>query len=336
MPAFDVTVSPAQLALKGGDQGTFVVTATSRMTRRVTARAELAVTPDSHAAWFRPQGETQRVFAAANATEKFSYEVTVPAGQAAVSLTCTPSVVDVEAPEDNFGIGTALAITVTQEARPTPAPPKPFPKWIIGVAALVLIGAGIGIWLLLRGGGGEMPDLVTQQFGAAENSLREKPVVVLRVDSLSAVADTVRFPAGAVMAQSPAAGAELKGNEEAPDTVRLVVQKDFTVVPPNLVDATPVDAASRLGLAGLAVRSRGVVVRATADMGKVRSTTPASGTLAVVGDTVTIGVGARFCPPNTLCPFRPVMTSAAETAIQNANRERLGAALQKRRPPGGD
>ena len=337
MPAFDVTATPASLTLKGGETGTFVVTATSRMTRRVTARAELAVAPDTLASWVKPVGETQKTFAAANATEKFTWEVTVPAGQAATSLTCTPSVVDVEAPEDNYGLGSAIAITVTAEAvKPLP-PPPPFPKWIIPVVALVLIAAGVGVWLMLRDGGGGMPDLVGKQLDSAKASLAKSPIVVVAQDSLSSAADTVRFPAGAVMAQSPAAGTELKGSKDAPDTARLVVQKNFTVVPPNLVGSTPVDVASRLGLAGLAARSRGVIVRDAADMGKVRSTTPASGALAVVGDTVTIGVGARLCRPGVLCPFKPTMTAEMEAAITTANRDKLGPVLQKRlKPPGQD
>ena len=337
MPAFDVTAIPTQLTLKAGDKGRFVVKATSKMSRRVTARVEVAAAPEDYATWFRPVDETQRIFAAVNTTHDFTFDVAVPAGQAAVSLTCTPSVVDVEAPEDNYGVGTAIAVTVTAAAAPPPPTAKKFPIWVIPVAALVLIGAGIGIWRLLNGGGGEMPDLVTRPFGEAEATLQQEGVVVVRHDSLSAVGDTVRFPAGAVMAQSPAAGTKLEGSEEKPDTARLVVQRDFTVVPPGLVDATPVDAASRLGLAGLAVRSRAVTVREQAHMGKVRSTTPTSGVLAVVGDTVTIGVGARLCPAGRICPFRPTLAPDVEAAVANANKERLGAALQarKQRPPGG-
>ena len=59
MPAFDVSSTPASLTLKGGEKGTFVVTATSRMTRRVTASVELAVAPPEFAAWFTPVGPTQ-------------------------------------------------------------------------------------------------------------------------------------------------------------------------------------------------------------------------------------------------------------------------------------
>jgi hypothetical protein len=308
------------------------------MTRRVTASVELAVAAPEFAAWFTPVGPTQKVFAAANATEKFTFDVTVPAGQAAVSLTCTPSVVESEAPEDNYGIGSAVAITVpAAPAPPTPTPGPSLPKWVIPVVALVLIGAGVGIWLLLRGGGGEMPDVVSQKFEAAEAALLKAPMVVIRVDSLSSAGDTVRFPAGTVMAQSPAPTTKLGKSKDVPDTARLVVQKDFTVVPPNLVGATPIDAASRLGLAGLGVRSRAVVVRDAAEMGKVHSTTPASGALAVVGDTVTIGVGARLCRPGVLCPFRPTMAAELEAAIANANRDKLGPVLQRRlRPPGQD
>ena len=89
--------------------------------------------------------------------------------------------------------------------------------------------AGIVIWKLLPKGG-KMPDLVGKTF--SESALPNEGLVVQRVDSLAA--DTVKFRSGAVISQSIAPETKLEGTKDKPDTVRIVVQKDFTLVPLDL------------------------------------------------------------------------------------------------------
>ena len=140
----------------------------------------------------------------------------------------------------------------------------------------------------------------------------------MRVDSLSAAADTTKFPAGAVMAQTPAAEAELKGTKEIPDTARLVVQKSFSVVPPDLVNITPVNAANKMVTAGLftSVRTQSTD-SVTAARGLIIRTIPESGTLVARGDSVAVFVGSFCSRSNPRCNIRVFIDM---TAIERINR----------------
>ena len=332
MPAFDVTAVPAQLTLKQGTRGTVVVTVTNRLSRAVTARAESVVEPASAAAWFTPPADPQRSFNSPQATEKFEWQVAVPDNAAATSVTFRVDVVDVEAKEDNYGKSNAVAITVPAvEVKPVVDTGGGIPKWIWPIVALVVIGAGIGIWLLLRDKGGAMPNVVGQKYADAESALKQANVVIMRSDSLSAVADTVTYPAGTVMAQRPLPDSALRNNEESPDTAWLAVQKDFTVVPGDLVNGTPVDAASKLGMAGLAARVGSQRTADPAGAGKVLATNPAAGSLVVRGDTVTINVGSYCTPP--CARFDPRLSDAMIRDVRKANADRFRRAGV--RPPGG-
>jgi hypothetical protein len=294
MPAFDVTANPTQLTLKGGTTGTIVVTVTNRLGRSVIARADKIVEPATAAAWVKAPADSQRTFSDQPATQDFRYEITIPPNTPGMSFKFRVDVVEVGATDDNFGQGNTVQVTVPAvEIKPPPPPPK-IPIWVWPLVAVVVIGVGIGLYLMLKNGGG-MPNVVEKQYDAAEKELQQNNMVVVRVDSLSAAADTTRFPVGAVLAQTPAAEAELKGTKEVPDTARLVVQKDFTVVPLDLVNIKPVDAANKLGPAGLFTNVQSQASDSvTAARGLIIRTVPASGALAVRGDSVAVVVGS-FC-----------------------------------------
>lgn len=320
MPAFDVTASPAQLTLKAGEKGTVTVTVTNCLNHEVTARADMVVTPQAAEAWVTAPAATQCRFSGQKATDKFLYEVELPPGYAeGISFTLRVDVVDVDHMEDNFGQSNAVAVTV-----PAPAPVKPdngkkkIPVWVWPVAAAVLIGIGVVLWLVLRQGG--MPGVVGKSYAEAEKLLQQEGLAVQRVDSLSSAADTATYGRGIVMKQWPEAGTKLTGKKDAPDTARVVVQKDFTVVPDSIVNVAPVEAGSRLGMAGLAVRMLSKSTdSATAASGKIVDAQPGPQTLAVRGDTVSLytGLFRRFHLP----PI--VVHDATIDAAMSANRTQL-------------
>lgn len=328
MPAFDVTASPAQLTLKAGEKGTVTITVTNCLGREVTARADMVVAPQAAEAWVTAPAATQRRFSAQKATDDFRYEVEIPADYAqGTSFTLRVDVVDVDHMEDNFGQSNAVAVTV-----PAPAPVKQdtdgkkIPFWVWPVAAAVIVGIGVVLWLVLRQGG--IPEVVHKSYAEAEKLLQQEGLAVQRVDSLSSAADTATFGRGIVMKQSPEAGAKLTGTKENPETVRVVVQKEFTVVPDGIVNVAPVDAGIRLGNAGLAVR---VLLTptdsATAASGRIVNANPVPQTLAVRGDTVSLYVGQVRTRPWRPEEYLPVL---------EANRTRLlrsGANIRDHRNP---
>ena len=330
MPAFDVTAVPAQLTLKQGTKGTVAVTVTNKLSRAVTARAEAVVEPASAAAWFTPPADTQRSFNSPQATETFQWQVAIPANAPASNVTFRVDVVDIEAKEDNYGKSNAVAITVPKVDEVIKKEEKKIPVWIWPVVAVVIIGVGILIWKLMPKGD-KMPNLVGQTFN--ESALPADKMVVHRVDSLAA--DTATYRAGVVISQSIPAETKLEGTKEKPDTVRIVVQKDFTVVPADLVNGSPVDAASKLGMAGLAARAGTQSTADQAGNGKVLATNPAPGSLVVRGDTVTINVGTYCPPPCGRVIYVPDATVREMTRI-NQERYRRAVVRDHRRPPGGE
>lgn len=305
MPAFDVTASPTQLTLKAGATGTVVVTVTNRLGRSVIARADKIVEPASAAGWVKAPANSQRTFSDQPATEEFRYEISIPPNTPGTSFKFRVDVVEVGATDDNFGQGNTVQVTIPVVPIEQPKPQPKIPVWVWPLVAVVVIGVGIGVWLMLKGGGGGMPKVVEKQFDDAETELQKENIVVVRVDSLSAAADTTRFPAGAVMAQTPAAEAELKGTKEIPDTARLVVQKSFSVVPPDLVNITPVNAANKMVTAGLftSVRTQSTD-SVTAARGLILRTIPESGTLVARGDSVAVFVGSFCSRSNPRCNIR--------------------------------
>lgn len=248
MPAFDVTTNPTTLQpLKPGDKATIVVTATSRLARAVTARANKVVDPKVFDTFVKPPANLQRTFSQSGATQEFPFMVEIAADAKAGSGTVRFDVVDVDQPDDNFGQSSALKLVV--EVPPPPPPPiKPkVPWWIWLIAGVVLIGIGIVIWRVLAGGKGKMPDVVAMTFGDAKAAIGIDSSRITRVDTLDA--DTAAWHGDVVIRQSPPKGTSLK-----PDTtkVRLVVQKPFTVVP-DLAGLPGIEAGRLLGDAGLGI-----------------------------------------------------------------------------------
>ena len=130
MPAFDVTASPQKLELEAGKTATIEVTVTNRLSRAVTARADKVVTPAASADWVKAPPDPQRNFSAPPFTDKFKYEVTIPPSGAGASFTVRVDVVEVGAPDDNFGQSNTVAVTVKAAAVAPPEPKPGIPKWV--------------------------------------------------------------------------------------------------------------------------------------------------------------------------------------------------------------
>ena len=294
MPAFDVTTNPTKLTpLKPGDKATVVVTATSRLARPVTARATSVVVPDSFQKLVKAPPNAQRTFNQAGATQEFPFTIEVPADAKAGSCTVRFDVVDIDHQDDNFGQSSMLKVDI--EVPPSaPTPPKPkWPWWIWVILGVAVVGVGIGLWFLLKPKH-NMPNVVQMSFDAAKNELDKDSIRIVRVDTLDA--DTTAWKGNVVIRQRPAAGSRL--NKDT-NSVTLVVQKLYTVVPPLKGQRT--DTASfRLGRAGLNFTG---VARCNNDLsfnGRVYSVVPAEGTLQAQNSMVTFYVGEHQPTP---CPL---------------------------------
>jgi len=251
MPAFDVTTNPTKLPpLKPGDKAPVVVTATNRLARAVTARANKVVDPKSFDAFVKPPANAQRTFTQAGATQDFQFTVEIPADAKAGSATVRFDVVDVDQPDDNFGQSSGLQVVVEV---PPPAPPPDKPKvpwWVWLIAAVVLIGIGIVVWRVVSGGKGKMPNVVGMTFADAKAKIGIDSTRITRFDTLDL--DTAAWKGNVVIRQHPPEGTSLKPETT---TVRLAVQKPFTLVP-AIGGLAGIEAGRRLGDAGLGISLR--------------------------------------------------------------------------------
>ncbi len=322
MPAFDVTANPTRLTLKPGASGTVVVTVTNHLGRSVTARADKVVTPPAAAAWVKAPADAQRVFSDQPTTQEFRFEVGIPANATPQTFTVRVDVVEVGAPDDNFGQSETIGVTVpAPDAKPV-TPGKGIPVWVWPIVAVVVIGIGIGIWLALRGGGNKFPNVVNKSRAEAMAMIDTTKILAVWVDTLNA--DTVAYKAGVVIAQVPVADSSLKAVKPARDTMRIQVQKSFTLVP-HVRGLEPTAAAVNLGRdsLGLALGSDCQSVR-TPEEGKVVSSSPNEGVLVARGTPVTINV--RVFQPQCV-----IIRRFDERVV----RLQWESAIGRLRPPGG-
>ena len=164
MPAFDVTANPTTVTAKPGEKQTIVVTVTNRLGRAVTGRAIATVNPPSGAAWIKLPPDPQRVFSQPNATLEYRFGLELPATATPGAYQVRIDVVDIELPDDNFGQSQTIALTVLAVAAPVPVVKPRFPWWIWLVAAVVVIGAGVTIWKVTSGSGGDPEEACAPTF----------------------------------------------------------------------------------------------------------------------------------------------------------------------------
>ena len=182
MPAFDVTANPTTITAKPGEQQTLVVTVTNRLGRPVTGRAIATVNPPSGAAWIKLPPDPQRVFSQPNATQEYRFGLEVPATATPGVYQVRIDVVDIELPDDNFGQSQTIAVTVPVVAAPVPVVKPRFPWWIWLVAGVVVIGAGVTIWKVTSGSGGDAEEACAPTFGRGAPSRSNGDIILISRD----------------------------------------------------------------------------------------------------------------------------------------------------------
>jgi len=129
-----------------------------------------------------------------------------------------------------------------------------------------------------------VPDLVGQSLSAAEAALTNAELALGTVTQK--VSSTQ--PAETVLSQSPATGSSV----HAGDKVNLTVaQAPKEVAVPSLLGQSEAVAAAALGQAGLVPKTVSATTSEAAQVGTVLKQSPAAGTNARKGSTVTITVG---------------------------------------------
>jgi len=304
--AFDVTTKPTSLELKPGTAGGIRVTVSNRTGRPVMGLVEGVLKPATVAKWLisPPSAVAQRRYEAdPAATLDFDFKVAVPADAAAQDVQFNAVVRDVLAPDDTKIEGQTVAIKVTPEAKPVVVNGHPkIPWWVFVIAAVVVIGAGLGIWLALRQKGVQnVVGMTAAKATAALTKAGFKPVTVK--DTLDAEEkDTV------VVDQQPKAKSELPADTLKGKTpATIVVNRQGTHVPKIVGEQLPI-AMQMLTDSGL--RAGDHPTRLTNDRSldsKIAQATPAPETPAVRGSNVNLVIWAYTDQPIVIniCTLHP-------------------------------
>jgi hypothetical protein len=252
---FEINHNTATLKLDSQGRGTVQYTVKNVSAAPIDGRAVLISLPPTNPpsgavqnGWVKIEPPTDRPFDKDKATQTYIVKVEVPAKDRSKAGTYTfrLDVVNVAIP-DRGDEGPAVSFTLA------PAPekkPMPVLAWLIPVILVVLIGVGVGAWLLLRGGG-KVPDVTKKNMTDAAAAIADAKLTVdPRVDTVSVDPNLV----GKVITQNPAAGTPAVAN----GTVHLTMGAGKTLVP-LLKDKTVQQARDLLDAHQLAM---GVVTNA--------------------------------------------------------------------------
>lgn len=322
MPTFAVTVNPSSLKGTRGSEQTIVVGATNTIVRPATARASARAEPAMAAAWVKAKSDQLGRFPSQHSTQEYTFTLRVPADAPAGKYTFLFDVVDVDLGDDHFGTSPALQLEVGEVVGDPDTKPPPRRWWILVAAAVLVLGVGFIVWKLFFSSK-KMPDLVGRPVAEALATLETARFAIDRVDTLHQ--DTLRFSRGAVISQGIPPGTKLQSGY---DTLRLVVQRSYAVVPP-LVKLASVEAARRLAAESLVIMVGQQESLSADDV--VVETRPPAGTLVVRGQRIGVLILIRVpCkPPQCSSAVGQLLYTRRHAAATRANRE----ALENWKPP---
>lgn len=222
---------PIRADKDGRAQAVFTVTNTTRQALRGMARVRAL--RDTRQEWLSLDGEADRDFGG-GATEQFTVNFSRPTGGSlAADKSVGPPVVDdaggiyafrldiasATNPDEDFAEGPVVRVDVAPSARQ--AVKKPFPKWVfIPIAVVILIAAGVGLWLALRNGGEDgipVPNVIGKSPATATDQLTQRKLNA-KVATETKVTGTV-LP-GQVALQDPFVGTIV----EEGTTVELTIE----------------------------------------------------------------------------------------------------------------
>lgn len=203
--SFAITAPANTVELAGKTTAEVTLTVTNQTERALRGTARLVPVEPTRREWLKVvDGEEERAFAP-KGTHQYKVRAEVPAETPQGSYAFRMDFVSSENPDEDSTPGPAIALKVAAAG----ATPKKFPFWIIPVAAVVLLAAGLGLFFALRGGGdGEgiaVPDLKGKTVEEANQALGE----VGLVPQLGEPRDEAGAKPGTVVDQKPAAGETL-------------------------------------------------------------------------------------------------------------------------------
>ncbi|MCU1329021.1 MAG: hypothetical protein JWN34_4391 [Bryobacterales bacterium] len=235
---FAIVPEPSSVKLNAQGKGEVRFTVTNKSGRPIRARARVEAQDAAQKSWFRLDGEAERNFPSDNSTDQFLVQISAPPdnppGKAAMHL----DMFSVQDPQDVFTVGPMVSCELVRAE----AVRKGRPWWVYAAAAAVLILVIATVMLLSRGG--KVPNVVDLSFTEAQKKLSAAGMKMGQTNSKT----TGKAP-GTVLAQTPAAGAEIPSHK----TINLDVEQEAArdVLVPAISGLALTDAQDQLTKARL-------------------------------------------------------------------------------------
>jgi beta-lactam-binding protein with PASTA domain len=310
MPKSFTITTPATDTLKTDAKGhaEAVFTVTNTTTHPVRGMARVKALENAKSEWLQITGETERDFPPGG-TQQFAVAFDAPpAPKPAAGAPAAPAgaaeqysfrldVASAMNPDEDFTEGPPVKVQLP--APEVVKPSKPFPKWIfIPIAAVVLIGVGLGLYFALRKTNVNVPNVVGMTLEEANAAISSAGLTPVEKE----VQITGKAPAGQIILQEPEADTEVAKNSE----VQLTTEgEEPQVEVPDVTKRLISDAKARMTEKGLSVVEKSTEVSEGLEVNQVVSQNPAGGQKIKPGGTVelTVAVQRQITVPDVT--FRP-------------------------------
>jgi beta-lactam-binding protein with PASTA domain len=280
---FAITAARETVTLDNEGRAEVSFTASNTGPKPIAGQAKLVALGSAKAAWLSLDGEQERNFAKGEA-HQLSVHIAVPPGTPVGKYSFRLNIISVENPDDEFTEGPSVSFEV-KELTVAQAPARKFPWWIVAVAAVVVLGAGIMTWLLIPQKV-TMPDVVGRPYKEAVNDLN---AVKLKPTAEEKVSGTQK--PGIVIEQNPKAKEVVRVGTE----VKLVVEvPPATVAVPQAVGQTISKAKDLFKEKDLAYEEAGKRITGKSSPGVVVEQNPPEGTNVPPGTKVAVIVEAKW------------------------------------------
>ncbi len=144
---FAITAAPETVTLDDHGHAQVSFTVSNTGPKSLAGRAKLIALGSTKEAWLTLDGEHERTFAKGE-SHQFTVKIATPPGTPSGKHAFRLNVISVENPDDDFTEGPSVSFEV-KELAPAAPPPRKFPWWVVAVAGVLVLGAGIITWLLI-------------------------------------------------------------------------------------------------------------------------------------------------------------------------------------------
>jgi PASTA domain len=272
---FAITAARETVTLDSQGRAEVSFTASNTGPKSIAGRARLVPIGSTKESWLSLEGEHERKFAKGEA-QQFTVKIAAPPGTPAGKCSFRLNIISVENPDDEFTEGPSVSFEVKELASAAP-PVGRFPWWIVAIAAVLVVGAGIITWLLIPKKV-VVPKVVGMPYQEAIERIDAKKLGYIVSDQR---VSTGKVTVDAIANQSPAA------DQRVPPGTKVTLTLEGVKVP-NLRGKLVLEAFNELKKADLKPEAKETWALEPAMPFPVVSQSPEAGAIVAPGTTVTV------------------------------------------------